>query len=51
MDSYKKYQKIYGQERKVIAVDNLVQKHPELFQSEHTQTFGVVQSTISKAFQ
>jgi len=28
-----------------------VQEHPELFQSEHAQIFGVVQSTISKAFQ
>jgi len=28
-----------------------VQEHPESFQSEHAQTFGVVQSTISKAFQ
>ena len=28
-----------------------VQKHPKLFQSEPAQIFGVVQSTISKAFQ
>jgi transposase len=28
-----------------------VPEHPKSFQSEHAQTFGVVQSTISKAFQ
>lgn len=33
------------------ALKKEVQEHPELFQSEHAQTFGVVQSTISKALQ
>ncbi|BAP56963.1 transposase [Thioploca ingrica] len=33
------------------ALTREVQEPPELFQSEQAQTFGVVQSTISKAFQ
>lgn len=33
------------------ALKREVREHPESFQSEHAQTFGVVQSTISKAFQ
>ncbi len=33
------------------ALRRAVQEHPDFFQSEHAQTFSVVQSTISKAFQ